>query len=129
VTRIAKASAKRVDAKRVDGVVAVTRVAKASAKGVEAVASQRATIDGIPVKVEDVVWFVRPGSVTRRSLHKTDLGMWWEAWTSKQIYATERAALGAAIERESLAAKSARREVRRAEAAICRFVARQGGLS
>jgi hypothetical protein len=89
----------------------------------------RSTIDGVPVKVGDVVWFARPGTVTKRSLHKTDLGMWWESATSKQIYSTEPLALAAAIERERLAAKRARREARRAETAIRRFVARQEGLS
>jgi hypothetical protein len=72
------------------------------------------TVDGVPVKLGDRVWFWRGwGSPNRRALNKVDLGMWWVHMTSKQIYSTERAALDAAIADERDNLKKARQRARK----------------
>lgn len=80
------------------------------------------TVDGVPIKLGDRVWFARPGSrVTHRAINKVDLGMWWEALTSKQAYSTERAALTALLAHERRALGKARDEARRATRSIGRL--------
>jgi hypothetical protein len=91
------------------------------------IASDRKTVDGVPVKVGDRVWFIRAGRITKRALDKTDLGMWWETITRKTIYSTQQAALDGAIAEEMESLRKARQEVRRATKAIERFAAQRAG--
>ena len=88
----------------------------------------RCTVDGVPVKLGDRVWFWHCCRVYQRALHRTDLGMWWEPKTSNQIYSTERAALDAAITDERIALNRAKRDVLRTSRSIERLSARLRGV-
>lgn len=91
---------------------------------------ERRTVDGIPVKLGDQVWFWRGyGSPRLRKLDKTDLGMWWASMTSKAIYSTERAALDAALEDERRALKKAKQQASTASLAIERLTKRRAEVS
>lgn len=84
--------------------------------------SDQRTVDGVPVKLGDRVWFWPGwGNVRQRALNKTDLGMWWTHMTSKRIYSTERAALEAALVGEREALRKAKQRVRRASGAVERL--------
>jgi hypothetical protein len=89
----------------------------------------RATVDGVPVKVGDVVWRADAhiATVTSCRLYAHHLGMWWQT-TSKEIYSTERAALAAAIKLQKIARSKAQSAERRAARAIERFVVRMEAL-
>lgn len=82
----------------------------------------RSTIDGVPVKVGDVVWRASAyvSSITKCRLYKHHLDAWWERM-SKEIYSTEYAAIAGQIEREKQRLDKARREVRRATKSIERL--------
>lgn len=82
------------------------------------------TVDGIPVKVGDPVWFADVHGVRRRKLHKTDLGTWWTTMTIGRIYSTERAALEAKLASEKKDLRKAQQEIRRAAKAIARLKSR-----
>jgi hypothetical protein len=87
----------------------------------------RATVDGTPIAVGSIVWRINAGRVHRTTIAKVHLGMWW-SWFGRQIYATEPAALRAAIDLEHDAAARAYAERRRALGAVKRFAARLGAL-
>lgn len=80
-------------------------------------------VDGVPVKVGDVVWRADVNGVRQCKVAKHHLASWWE-WWSKQIYSTERAAVVDAIETEKKALGKARAEARRATKAIERLATR-----
>lgn len=87
--------------------------------------TERQTVDGVPVKVGDLVWSWRGhGSPRRKVATKVDLGPWWESMTSRWFFSTERAALEAAVEDQQEALAKAKRDARRAEAGIKRHRAR-----
>ena len=85
--------------------------------------AERRTVDGLPVRIGDVVWQASGPSVRTCRLSKYHLGMWWQ-WMGREIYSTEGAALAAAIENEERALGRAKREVARATRALKRLTAR-----
>jgi len=88
-----------------------------------------ATVDGIPVKVGDIVWRVDRyiAAVTSCRLYGHHLGMWWDQ-LSTQIYSTERAALSAAIKAQKIARSKAVSAERKAVRGIERLTARLESL-
>lgn len=82
------------------------------------------TVDGVPVKVGDIVWRVRQYcGICKRKLDRNDLGAWW--WSIKtEIYSTEFAAIVGAIESEKHAIAKAKKEASRALRAIERLMKR-----
>ena len=88
------------------------------------ITTEQRTVDGVPVKLGDEVWFWKGwGSPRQRRLNKTDLGPWWTSMTSKSIFSTERAAIERAVADERVALKKATQQVRRARGAIERLTA------
>lgn len=82
------------------------------------------TVDGVPVKVGDMVWFWIAGRIIQRNLTRTDLGYWWEHRTKPRIYSTERAAVGAALVERCYSYKRAMQDRLRAIKSIERLSAR-----
>ena len=79
------------------------------------------TVDGVPVKIGDLVWTSRPGDkVRQRKLSKLDLGYWW-TMIGPEIYSTERGAIEGAIIRETNRRSKAMREARNAETSLARL--------
>lgn len=87
------------------------------------VTSDQTTTDGAPVKVGDRVWRADASGVRLCRMEKHHLGWWWERM-SKEIYSTESAALAGAIDRERVALKKAKQQVRRATRAVERLKVR-----
>lgn len=81
----------------------------------------RKTVDGVPVKVGDLVWTSRPGDrVRQRKLTKLDLGYWWDM-LGPEIYSTKVGAIRGAIKREAARRSKALREARTAAVSIERL--------
>jgi hypothetical protein len=90
---------------------------------------EQRTVDGVPVKVGDVVWlWVGWGNVKQRKLDRVDLGMWW-SMRSKEIFSTERAALDAALANQRQELKKTRQKVRSIQRLLERLTARSEELA
>jgi len=90
---------------------------------------QRITVDGAVVEIGNVVWRVHRTycSITRKRLTKHDLGSYWQFF-SKEMFASQHAAVEVALADAQERARQAVRDLRRERRNIEKLQARLAGM-